>query len=354
MQNKPLISIIIPVYNIEEYIAECLNSVLAQTYENIEVICVNDQSPDGSLDILKAYAEKDSRIKIIDKQNEGVSLARNAALSLASGEYIMFIDGDDWLDTEACEACLDTAQKHSADIVLFGYMREFEGASLEKHIFDDDVVLFDEQACRNNLCRRIAGPLGEELAVPENADALSTVWGKLYRADLIKTGGVTFKDIRELGTFEDGLFNLDCFYLAKRAVFINRPFYHYRRTNVSSITAKYKENFLAQWLNLFSVIENFITEKNCGPDFRAALNNRIALSILGQGFNVLKMDKNATQKIKEIKKILRLPCYRKAYNALCFKYFPIHWKAFYGAAKFGYATGVYVLLTLITKLMGRR
>lgn len=354
MQNKPLISIIIPVYKIEEYIAHCLDSVLGQSYENIEVICVNDQSPDGSLEILKAYAEKDSRIKIIDKQNEGVSLARNAALRLASGQYVMFVDGDDWIDTDTCEAALNTAQEHDADIVLFGYMREFSGASLEKRIFEQDIILFDEHDCKNNLCRRIAGPLGQELGIPENADALSPVWGKLYRADLIKNNGIEFKDIRKLGTFEDGLFNLDCFYVAKSAVFINRPFYHYRRTNAASITAVYKKDFLSQWQNLFSIIENFIRDNGCEEDFSRALNNRIALSILGQGFNVMASPADTASKIKEIKKIINLPLYRQAYKNLNFSFFPLHWRVFYGFAKLRFATGVYMLLWVIKKLMERR
>ncbi len=354
MQNKPLISIIIPVYNIENYISKCLDSVLAQTYENIEVICVNDQSPDGSRAILGDYAQKDSRIKIIDKQNEGVSLARNAALEVASGEYIMFVDGDDWIDVDACQVSLETAMNTNTDAVLFGYVREFENASLEKHIFSEAEIIFDKDDCKNILCRRMAGPLGEELGTPENADALSTIWGKLYRADLIKNNNIIFKDIRKIGTFEDGLFNLDCFFYAESAVFINKPFYHYRKTNVSSITTAYKEKFLSQWLNLFSMIEGFITDKNCGDNFKSALQNRVALSVLGQGFNILKINKNVFFKIKELKKILRLPCYRTAYKNLQLKYFPLHWKLFYGAAKLRCASLVYILLIAITKLMGRR
>ncbi len=93
--SEPLISIIIPVYNVEKYLSKCLDSVINQTYKNLEIICINDSSQDNSLKILKRYAEIDSRIKVIVKENEGVSEARNRGLDVSNGEYIMFVDADD-------------------------------------------------------------------------------------------------------------------------------------------------------------------------------------------------------------------------------------------------------------------
>ena len=103
MKEQPLVSVIIPVYNVERYLAQCLDSVSHQTYQNLEIICVNDGSRDGSLDILRRYADEDARIQVIDKANGGVSRARNDALDCARGEYIMFVDSDDWVEPDACE-----------------------------------------------------------------------------------------------------------------------------------------------------------------------------------------------------------------------------------------------------------
>ena len=97
MANKPKISIIIPVYNVEKYLEQCLKSVINQTFKDIEIICINDGSTDNSLEILEAFQKQDERIKIINKQNEGQGIARNEGLKVAKGEYISFIDPDDWV-----------------------------------------------------------------------------------------------------------------------------------------------------------------------------------------------------------------------------------------------------------------
>lgn len=117
MSNKK-ISIIVPVYNVEKYLPKCLDSLVNQTYANIEIICVNDGSPDNSLQILEEYARKDERIKIINQQNQGVSVARNVGIDNATGDYILFVDADDWLDTKACEI-ISEVFKENFDLISF-------------------------------------------------------------------------------------------------------------------------------------------------------------------------------------------------------------------------------------------
>lgn len=104
--NTPLVSIVIPVYNVELYLRECLDSVISQTYHNLEIICVNDGSPDNSLSILEEYAAKDSRIRIISQENAGISVARNTGMDVATGEYIYFLDSDDYIALEMVERCV--------------------------------------------------------------------------------------------------------------------------------------------------------------------------------------------------------------------------------------------------------
>ena len=119
--NNSKISIIIPVYNVEQYLGECLNSVVNQTLKDIEIICVNDGSTDNSLSILKEYASRDERIKIIDKENEGQGYARKVGLDNASGEFILFCDSDDKFEpNNAFEKLIDKAQNLNVDILLFG------------------------------------------------------------------------------------------------------------------------------------------------------------------------------------------------------------------------------------------
>jgi len=118
-ENSPRISIIIPIYNTEKYLCECLDSVLNQTLTDIEIICINDGSTDGSLAILREYEAKDTRIKVIDKRNEGPSAARNLGLDLARGEYIQFVDSDDIIAETLCEKAYGLAIADAVDMVVF-------------------------------------------------------------------------------------------------------------------------------------------------------------------------------------------------------------------------------------------
>ena len=132
------VSIIIPIYKVEQYLKKCLNSVIAQTYKNLEIICVNDCSPDNSIKILQEYANKDTRIKIVNRtQNGGLSAARNSGLKIATGEYIYFLDSDDWIDYDYIEKMVNCIITNKTDIVLnISIIKEFDTHS-EVQIYDD-------------------------------------------------------------------------------------------------------------------------------------------------------------------------------------------------------------------------
>ena len=115
----PKISIIIPCYNAEKYLPKCLDSLINQTLKDIEIICVNDGSTDGSLSILKDYGKKDNRIVIIDKENSGPSSCRNIGIEKATGEFIQFVDSDDWIEPETCEVCYQKSLENDVDMVSF-------------------------------------------------------------------------------------------------------------------------------------------------------------------------------------------------------------------------------------------
>lgn len=352
-KEKIKISIIVPVYNAEKYIDRCIESLIKQTYVNVEIICVNDGSIDGSLSKLKKYAEKDKRITVIDKKNEGVSLARNKGIELACGQYLMFVDADDWIEPTTCEVALAETMKENADVLMWPYIREFQDKSIPKKIWDSDKLIFEDTDVQTKLHRRFVGLLDEELSVPENADALCTIWGKLYNAGIIKQNKILFKDIRELGTYEDGLFNLEVYGYAKKVVYINQFFYHYRKDNDVSITTNYNVKLREQWDNLFGYIREYINEKQLPIQYYKAYNNRIILSVLGLGLNVLSSKMSVIQKIKELKSIISSKEYRQAAKKLQLRYFPIHWKLFYGCAKYNIAFGVYILLVCIKKIIAR-
>ncbi len=350
--SQPLISIVIPVYNIENCISQCLESLVNQTYKNLEIICVNDGSTDGSLAILQSYAEKDERVIVIDKKNEGVSRARNDALKRATGDYLLFVDSDDWIDLDTCETVVSKTQENDVDVVIFGYMREYENASKPSSIFDGDRT-FDEQQCNDELFRRILGLTGEALKHPERGDSLSSVWGRLYKRSLISDNNLQFEDLSVIGTNEDGLMNLQIFYNVKSAVYIDKPFYHYRKNIGATVATKYKEKLFSQWQILIEQMQKFIDDHDCDETCKQALSNRRALSIIGLGFNVSRSKKGFFGKVKELRYILKDERYRRAYKELPFNYFPIYWKLYFGLAKRRFAMALLILINVMTFIKER-
>lgn len=349
---NPLVSVVVPVYNSEEFLRQCLDSIADQTWKNLQILCVDDESSDNSWSILQEYAAKDPRFSVFRKTNEGVSKARNLALEHTSGEYIMFVDSDDWLDLDTVECAVQTAQEHTADVVMWSYIREMETEARKKYIFNGDMV-FEAEDVKTRLYRRMIGLYGEEVAQPENMDALCPAWIKLYRSDLIRNNNIQFYDIREIGTYEDGLFNLDVFSHARKAVFIERYFYHYRRNNTASVTSVYKSQLPQQWDRLFKLLEQHIEENDLDYTFRKALSNRITLSMIGLGINEMESRDSSGNKIKKIRNLLTKPHYRKALKELELTCLPIHWKVFFMFVKMHWAMGVYGLLMVIQKIRGK-
>lgn len=345
--SEPLISIIVPVYNVEKYLSKCLDSLVNQTYQNIEIVCVDDGSTDSSGSICDEYAKKDARIKVIHKENGGLSDARNVGLETINGEYVMFIDSDDWIDKDTCDYCINTLKLYDVDLILWSYIREYKNNAKPKRLFMNGSRYFDDQEIKEKIFLRCVGLNGVELRNVENMDSIVTAWGKLYKRD--KINNIRFKATTEIGT-EDALFNIYVMDNINSAFYIDRYMSHYRRDNVISLTSTYKSELYTCWQRLYDYIEAFIKEKDLGDDFINALNNRIALGICGLGLNIMSSDKSAVMKIKEIKDIISTERYRNAYKRLDFRYFPIHWKLFYGCAKLRFAAGVYVLLMCINML----
>lgn len=352
MSKSALISIIVPVYNTEKYLVQCLESLVNQTYKNIEIIIINDGSTDNSIKIINKFKEKDARIVVLEQSNKGVSEARNYGLKAANGEFIMFVDSDDWIDSNTCEQTLDAIVKYKSDIVLFSYLREFGNEIKKSRFILPKEKLYSKQES-TDLRLRLFGLFDKDLKDPSQADTLGTVYSKLFRTDIIKDNNLKFVDLKLIGSAEDVLFNICYFKYITSAYYLHHCFYHYRKINVSSETTIYRPQLFEQWQNLFRILNSKIESEHLNNNFKIALNNRIALSIFGLGLNILSAEYSINKKIAEIKKIISTPEYKKAYKQLSFNYFPLHWKVFFSFAKFKNATGVYLLLKVIQKIIKR-
>ncbi|MBR6633807.1 MAG: glycosyltransferase [Clostridia bacterium] len=239
---QPEVSIIVPVYNAEKHLHRCISSLRKQTLENIEIILVDDSSTDSSLAICNEMAKEDSRIKVIHKVNEGAGYARNTALEVATGEYIGFVDSDDFVDLNMFKALYDKAVLYNSDLVMSGVlfvdgnMFGKEGEVKPKAYFDSDTH-FDTEESLKKLRMGIVG------ATPEDSDDSKygmSIWKNLFKADIIRKNNITFKSEREMLS-EDALFMIDYISCINKATGINEAFYSYCR-NGESISKSYKKD----------------------------------------------------------------------------------------------------------------
>lgn len=342
---NPKVSIIVPVYNVEAYLEQCIQSLIHQTYENCEFIFVNDGSPDHSDVILERYAQMDSRIQIIRQENQGLSGARNRGLEAATGEYVVFQDSDDWLDVEAIHAAVHYSGKHDLDIVLWSYISEYHDRSMMRRLFGEEPVVWEDA---KQIHRRIVGLSGSELSEPHKADACVTAWGKLYRRDVI--GNCRFVDTKRIGT-EDALFNTYVFGNASRVGYLPNAYCHYRKTNETSLTSGYKSRLVLCWGELYRLMEEYLADHACGADFYQALSNRVCLSMIGIGLNELRNPDGFFKKAANLRATLGQPRWEKAFKALDFRYFPLKWKVFFLLCKYKQTA---LLLAMLYAINGLR
>lgn len=344
-----MISIIVPVYNVASYLPQCLDSLVNQTYRDIEIICVNDGSTDGSLAILEEYARKDERIKVISRENRGISCSRNEALDMVQGEWTMFVDSDDWIDLNTCESALNLAIAHQADVVMWAYIREFENQSLPK-LYLSETTVWTENI--SQLHRRIVGPVNEELTRPDTLDSWGTIWGKLYRNSFIHSNSpVRFVDTKLIGSAEDVLFNIVYMGRISKAIYVPETWYHYRKGE--SYTSSYKADLPLKWNTLYQKIIEEIQRQQLDIDFKQAYLNRISLGTIGLGLNEMFANSSFKQKYLRIQTLLRRDIFREAIQSFPIQHFPIHWKVFFLSIKKNNAIGTILMLLIIKKIIER-
>lgn len=237
------LSIIVPIYNVEKYIEECLLSILKTEDENIEIILVNDGSEDNSMKIIEKYFQ-DSRIKILNKKNGGLSSARNAGLKMATGEYIAFVDSDDWIEIDGLLKLYEIAKKSSLDMVMGNGYYYPKGEKLHKSIYIG----------KTNGINILKNML-------KNRDYLETAWKSIYKRNFIEVNKIKF--IEEL-LHEDTPFTFECLLKASNMEQKNIFFYNYRERENSITTTKSEKNYLdiLYGIKVMLKLYNKINKKN--------------------------------------------------------------------------------------------
>ena len=248
-QEKSKVSIIIPIYNHEKYLRECLDSVVNQTMNDIEIICINDGSTDGSLDILKEYAAQDDRIKVIDKENTGVGPSRNVGLECVSGEYVMFLDSDDILRNNACEVAYEKIKESNSDLLSFGW-----------HVFTDT---------DNSVYKKISKDyklVDKNISFMNNdwENALKTdhpyLWNKIYKTDFIK--GYRFLKIKFFAEDVDMIYKL--FNRCNKITLIDDVLYEHRISGQNLSLKRDLKTLLLVWKSFAVCFFDLLFNNNYG------------------------------------------------------------------------------------------
>lgn len=210
------VAIIVPVYNVEKYLRKCLDSLINQTLKDIEIICINDGSTDKSLEILKEYKNRDSRIILLNPKNSGQSVARNRGIEIAKGEYLGFVDPDDWIDLDYYEKLYNAASTNDTDIAVGGIIR-VTGIKKKKFLNFEKETLTDNTKLKFELCD-----------VPEK----SYIWNKIYKTQKLKEINLKFEEGR---IFEDCIFTPQALFFLGKMVTVPNTYYYYLRRNNSTV-----------------------------------------------------------------------------------------------------------------------
>ncbi len=220
MTNTPLLSVIIPVYNTESYLRNCLDSVINQTYKNIEILCVNDGSTDGSRDILQEYLKRDNRIRIIDQENMGLVRARKNGLECSHGEFIAYVDSDDWIDLNMYEEMVGFLTHKEVEIVTSGCFREYgDNTTIESEAMEVGVYSGEKR-----MLEFLENMIGHDVFYEQNIKL--TLWSKMYRRSALYKYQMAVEDNIRIGEDAAVVYPilLNC-----NSIFVSgRNYYHYR------------------------------------------------------------------------------------------------------------------------------
>jgi len=340
------VSIVVPVYNAEGYLPKSIASLQDQTLKDIEIILVNDGSADGSLGLCRKYAEKDARIIVIDKPNGGVSSARNAGIEASGGEYIGFLDPDDWAQPEMFENMYNKAEGIKADACMCNYLRNTEGKALPvplgiKH------DLTSREAIVNELIAGIISCPGLDSGA---APIMGNVWRCLFSRQLLNSNNIRFTE--GLSFMEDAVFCIQAFSKCG-SIAIDEGYHYNYRIILSSTTASYKKDFLKMQRQVYGIMEQSLRSEKLDT----LLQERMDIRYVNMDFDLIANEthkdnpKTFGQKIKSILEICRDQNLKRILSGLDTSGYTLRKRFILNALKRESAVSIYIYYSVITRLL---
>lgn len=246
MYTLPVISVVIPVYNSEKFLRQCLDSVINQSYKFIDIIVIDDGSNDNSLFILKEYSQKDVRIRFFSQKNQGLSITRNRGIKLAKGDYISFLDSDDWLEIDAYEKLVNCIKSYDIDLLIFNLKFFYQ----EKQCYSDNVFQFDKYNLKENIYHSWEWKQ-QIIKIAPYAPL------KLYNKKFLIKNNLSFSPGL---LFEDAPFHFQCISLAKNIFILDKCLMYYRQHSMSITNRKNDQHF--DIFKISHIIDDFLVKNN--------------------------------------------------------------------------------------------
>lgn len=293
---NPKVSIILPIYNVEKFLDTCIQSVINQTLEDIEIILVNDGSTDNSLSICYKYQKKDKRIKVINKTNGGVSSARNRGIQEANGTYIGFVDSDDWIEPEMYEKLYAKIDDINADVGMCNYVVDNNGKSTLKAL-DTDAEVFEKKDIVDYL---IPNMIGQDSFNSKQQNVMGSVCRLIIKRKFIVDNKLMFKT--DLALMEDLIFCVEAFLKVDILSLVNGGYYHYV-TNDNSALTSYRPNTIEERLEIHDYLRNLFEKESIYNKYRLRMNYRYIKMFIISISNEMRNDnpKSSKEKLNTIK-----------------------------------------------------
>ena len=314
-----LISVVITSYNAGKCLKQCIDSVLRQTYSNIEIIIINDGSADNTGEIASEYAEKYNSIRYFFQENSGVSVARNVGINNAGGKCIMFVDGDDYLDEHIVEQLF--AEMGDSDIICCCCKAFTESETLEDHFFASSFVSRSQEEKEKLYLQLLNGNAGKPNG--KGYTAIGVPWGKLYRLDFLKNNKIFFDP--KLKSMQDNMFNMYAFCCAEQIKYIDKPLYYYRLEHITSKKVSYGSKI---WIPFLNAREQFWKEnRQISLQLKNAIQYERNIAFISIVLDETKED-GVIGAAKIIKKIRNNDMFRGNSSSCSEKEYPLKMKIF--------------------------
>lgn len=306
-----LVSVVVPIYNVEQYLDRCINSIVNQTYNNLEILLIDDGSPDRCPEMCDEWAKKDNRIKVIHKENQGLGMARNTGIENATGDYICFFDSDDYVSEELINSCVEMMHKYHPDIVAYGFYRVEDKNTVKLIVPNTPKEFYSNEEIADFVLPNF---IGKDLNTGTDHKFVPSACSCLFDLNLIKNSNIRFYSERQIIS-EDVYFMFHLFAFVKSFCVIPKPYYYYYK-NSNSLTNVYREDRFLKIKDFYNDIVSLSDELGYSESIKYQLIQPFINYTIGAIKQIVRTcDKKSSSKLlKEILKDRLFESAVKQYN----------------------------------------